>query len=46
VQAMVRSHGLEVRGPDGACGTFCGTAPRETTWNTRALGHGKLPVVR
>jgi biotin synthase len=46
VQAMVSAHGLEVRGPDGGCGSFTGSAPRETTWNTRALGHGKLPVLR
>jgi biotin synthase len=46
VLGFVQGQGLEVRGPDGACGAFTGAAPAETTWNTRALGQGKLPVVR
>jgi biotin synthase len=49
VLAMVRGQGLEVRGPDGAAGTFTGEAPREAAWNTRALEGDRrrsLPVVR
>jgi biotin synthase len=49
VLGMIRGQGLEVKGPDGAAGTFTGEAPHEATWNTRALeGDRKrsLPVVR
>jgi biotin synthase len=49
VLGMIRGQGLEVRGPEGAAGTFTGEAPREAAWNTRALeGDRKrsLPVVR
>jgi biotin synthase len=48
VLGMVKRHGLEVKGPDGCCGTFEGQAPHEAAWNVRALEgeRKKLPVLR
>ncbi len=51
VLGMVQGQGLRLRGPeDGRPWAFHGDAPRETTWNQRAVERerpaGSLPVVR